>query len=88
MLYLRLCCSQLPWNSQFDTVEPAFKEWFLFISAQLDVLNMFDWENPDKLMRGREIDLSKSLPRESYLKMMAEQLTLMEFSVYASIQRK
>ena len=47
-----------------------------------------NWEHPDKLMKGREIDLSRSLPRESFLKMMAEQLTLMEFSVYAVIQRK
>jgi len=40
-------------------------------------------------MMGREIDLGKSLPKEStVLKMIAEQLTLMEFAVYAVIQRK
>ena len=61
--------------------------YFLFLT-QLDILSMYDWEHPDKLMKGREIDLSRSLPRESFLKMMAEQLTLMEFSVYAVIQRK
>lgn len=47
---------------------------------------MYDWENPDKLMKGREVDLGKSLPSLG-LKMIAEQLTLMEFSVYAVIQR-
>lgn len=56
---------------------------------QPEVLSMYDWEHPDKLMKGKEIDLSRSLPRESFcMKMIAEQLTLMEFSVYAAIQRK
>ena len=50
---------------------------------------MYDWENPDKLMKGREIDLGKSLPKDSMcLKMIAEQLTLMEYSVYSVIRRK
>jgi hypothetical protein len=50
---------------------------------------MYDWENPDKLMMGREIDLGRPLPKDSLcLKMIAEQLTLMEFSVYAVIERK
>ena len=48
---------------------------------------MFDWENPDKLMKGREIDLSKNIPSQG-IRMIAEQLTLMEFSVYAAIQRR
>lgn len=68
----------------------SFRMDVLFdVSLQPEVLSMYDWENPDKLMRGREIDLSKSLPKESLcLRMIAEQLTLMEFSVYAVIQRK
>lgn len=48
---------------------------------------MYDWENPDKLMKGREVNLSKNLG-SMCLKMIAEQLTMMEFSVYAVIQRK
>ena len=50
---------------------------------------MYEWDNPGKLMMGREIDLGKSLPKESTcLKMIAEQLTLMEYSVYSVIRRK
>ena len=61
----------------------------MLFSLQPKVLSMYDWENPDKLMNGREIDLGKSLPKDSLsLKMIAEQLTLMEFSVYAVIQRR
>ena len=40
-------------------------------------------------MVGRRIDLSKSIPKDSpFLKTLAEQLTLMEFSIYAAIQRR
>lgn len=40
-------------------------------------------------MVGRRIDLSKSVPKDSpFLKTLAEQLTLMEFSIYAAIQRR
>ncbi len=48
---------------------------------------MFAWDNPDKLMKGKEIDLSKNLPSQC-MKMIAEQLTLMEFCVYSAIQRR
>ena len=50
---------------------------------------MYDWEHPDKLMAGKQIDLGKSHPKDSmFFKIMAEQLTLMEFAVYASVQRR
>ena len=40
-------------------------------------------------MVGRRLDLSKSIPKDSpFLKTLAEQLTLMEFSIYAAIQRR
>lgn len=50
---------------------------------------MYDWEDRDKLMVGREIDLSTRISKDSpFLRTLAEQLTLMEFSIYAAIQRR
>lgn len=52
-------------------------------------MKMYDWEHPDKLMAGRQIDLGKSHPKDSmFLKVMSEQLTLMEFAVYAAVKRR
>jgi len=40
-------------------------------------------------MMGREIDLSTRISKDSpFLKTLAEQLTLMEFSIYSVIQRR
>ena len=69
-----------------------FLLWLLFVVLLLlqpQLLELFDWEDRDKLMVGRRIDLSKSFPKDSpFLKTLAEQLTLMEFSIYATIQRR
>ena len=69
-----------------------FLLWLLFVISLLlqpQLLELFDWEDRDKLMVGRRIDLSKSIPKDSpFLKTLAEQLTLMEFSIYAAIQRR
>ena len=48
---------------------------------------MYDWDHPDKLMPDKTIDLSK-IKDSQFLKVIAEQLTLMEFAVYAAIQRR
>ena len=56
---------------------------------QPDVLKMYDWEHPDKLMAGKKIDLGKNHPKDTmFHKVMAEQLTLMEFAVYSAVQRR
>ena len=61
----------------------------ILCSLQPDVLRMYDWEHPDKLMAGKQIDLGRSHPKDTmFLKVMAEQLTLMEFAVYAAVQRR
>lgn len=50
---------------------------------------MYDWEHPDKLMAGKQIDLGKNHPKDTmFHKVMAEQLTLMEFAVYSAVQRR
>lgn len=54
--------------------------------TQPQMCRLYDWEDPDKLMVGREIDLSKSRD-SSFLKSLAEQLTIMEFAVFAAVQR-
>ena len=73
-------------------VSSYFLLWLLFVISlplQPQLLELFDWEDRDKLMVGRRIDLSKSIPKDSpFLKTLAEQLTLMEFSIYAAIQRR
>ena len=61
----------------------------LILSFQPETLAMYDWEHPDKLMAGEQIDLGRSHPKDSmFLKVIAEQLTLMEFAVYAAVQRR
>ena len=54
------------------------------------MLKRYDWEHPDKLMVGKEIiDLGRSHPKDTvFHKVVAEQLTLMEFAVYAAVQRR
>ncbi len=48
---------------------------------------MYDWDHPDKLIPEKSIDLSK-IKESHFLRIIAEQLTLMEYSVYAAIQRR
>ena len=53
------------------------------------MLNTYNWDNHKELMRGHELDLSRQLPKESPLLItLAEQLTLMEFAVYAAVERR
>ena len=58
-------------------------------APQIEVLNTYNWDNHKELMRGHELDLSRQLPKESPLLItLAEQLTLMEFAVYAAVERR
>ena len=57
--------------------------------TQSEVLKAFEWNHPEKLKVGCGFDLSRPVSKESsFLKMVAEQLTLMEFAVYAVVQRR
>ncbi len=55
--------------------------------TQYDVLMMYDWDHPDKLIPDKSIDLAR-IKDSQLLRVFAEQLTLMEFAVYAAIQRR
>ncbi len=54
---------------------------------QYDVLMMYDWDHPDKLVPDKSIDFAK-IKDSQLLHVFAKQLTLMEFAVYAAIQRR
>ena len=75
--------------SQPPTLPPTHSHSLPPSPSQPNMLDLYDWEHKDKLLIGQEIDLSKSLPKDSpFLKTLAEQLTLMEFAVYAAVQRR
>ena len=54
---------------------------------QPEEVSQFEWGDPEKLLSAHRMDLSQSMD-SSHLKVFAEQLSLMEFSVYAAIQRR
>lgn len=57
--------------------------------SQPHILYLHDWDHPEKLIVGKELDLSRSHPKDSpFIRHLAEQLTLMEFAVYAAVQRR
>ena len=59
---------------------------------QPDVVKHFTWNTPQKqLVVSRDIDLGRSISKDSkdnMLKVIAEQMTLMEFAVYKAVKRR
>ena len=58
---------------------------------QLDVVKHFTKSSRQKQPVCRDIDLSKAFPKDSkenMLKVIAEQMTLMEFAVYRAVKRR
>ena len=63
----------------------------MILFIQPDVVKHFTWKSRQKQPVCRDIDLSKGFskdPKENMLKVIAEQMTLMEFAVYEAVKRR